>query len=135
MEPGVWTTLHQFFPRRTELVEKHEAGIAIAVHGRALDADLPPLDCEKAGKLARPTLLVTGEQSPAMFLLITAELERCLEGESQVMVPDVRALDASGEYSLLQPGCPGLPAAATLGRGSHRCIFAKRKFIRKGRQQ
>ena len=23
-----------------------------------------------------------------MFLLITAELERCLEGESQVMVPD-----------------------------------------------
>ena len=40
------------------------------------------------GKLKRPTLLVTGEQSPAMFLLITAELERCLEGESQVMVPD-----------------------------------------------
>ena len=42
----------------------------------------------KLGKLARPTLLVTGEQSPAMFLLITAELERCLEGESQVMVPE-----------------------------------------------
>jgi FAD/FMN-containing dehydrogenase len=32
-------------------------------------------------------LLVTGERSHPMFFLITAELERCLEGESQVMVP------------------------------------------------
>jgi pimeloyl-ACP methyl ester carboxylesterase len=31
--------------------------------------------------------LVTGERSPAVLLLITAELERCLEGESKVMVP------------------------------------------------
>ena len=38
--------------------------------------------------MTRPTLLVTGERSPAMFLLVTAELERCLEGESQVMVPE-----------------------------------------------
>ena len=38
--------------------------------------------------MKRPTLLITGEHSPAMFYLITAELERCLEGESQVMVPD-----------------------------------------------
>ncbi len=51
-------------------------------------ANMPPLDCGNLGKLNRPTLLVTGERSPAMFLLITAELERCLEGESQVMVPD-----------------------------------------------
>ena len=49
---------------------------------------MPPLDCGDLGKLKRPTLLVTGERSPAMFLLITAELERCLEGESQVMVPE-----------------------------------------------
>ena len=50
-------------------------------------AYLPPLGCDEIGKLRRPTLLVTGERSPAMFFLITAELERCLEGESQVMVP------------------------------------------------
>jgi pimeloyl-ACP methyl ester carboxylesterase len=49
---------------------------------------MPPLDCGDLGKLKLPTLLVTGERSPAMFLLITAELERCLEGESQVMVPE-----------------------------------------------
>jgi pimeloyl-ACP methyl ester carboxylesterase len=51
-------------------------------------AAFPPLDCGNLGKLTRPTLLVTGERSSAMFLLITAELERCLEGESQVMVPE-----------------------------------------------
>jgi pimeloyl-ACP methyl ester carboxylesterase len=46
-----------------------------------------PLACEALGQLKRPILLVTGERSPALFLLITAELERCLEGESHVMVP------------------------------------------------
>jgi non-heme chloroperoxidase len=46
-----------------------------------------PLACEALAQLKRPMLLVTGERSPALFLLITAELERCLEGESHVMVP------------------------------------------------
>ena len=49
---------------------------------------MPPLDCGDLGELKLPTLLVTGERSPAMFLLITAVPERCLEGESQVMVPE-----------------------------------------------
>jgi pimeloyl-ACP methyl ester carboxylesterase len=49
---------------------------------------MPPLDCGDLGKLKLPTLLVTGDRSPTMFLLITAELERCLEGEAQVMVPE-----------------------------------------------
>ena len=53
-----------------------------------LSALMPPLDCENLGKFTRPTLLVTGERSPAMLLLVTTELERCLEGESQVMVPE-----------------------------------------------
>ena len=48
---------------------------------------MPPLACEALGQLKCPILLVTGERSPALFLLITAELERCLEGESHVMVP------------------------------------------------
>ena len=50
-------------------------------------ATYPPLDCGNLGKLKLPTLLVTGERSPAILLLIAAELERCLEGESKVMVP------------------------------------------------
>ena len=75
------------FPQsvRTELVEKQAP--ALRLHLTELSA-LPPLDCGDLGKLKLPTLLVTGERSPAMFLLITAELEGCLEGESQVMVPN-----------------------------------------------
>ena len=71
---------------RTELVEKQAP--ALRLHLAEMSALLPPLDCGDLGKLKLPTLLVTGERSAAMFLLITAELERCLEGESQVMVPN-----------------------------------------------
>ena len=73
--------------RRAELVEKQAPELRSQWMTEPA-ANLPPLDCGDLGKLKRPTLLVTGEQSPAMFFLITAELERCLEGESQVMVPD-----------------------------------------------
>ena len=73
--------------RRTELVEKQ--GPELRSHFMTdPSAAFPPLDCGNLGKLTRPTLLVTGERSPAAFLLITAELERCLEGESKVMVPE-----------------------------------------------
>jgi pimeloyl-ACP methyl ester carboxylesterase len=72
---------------RTALVEKQAPELRSQWMTEP-SANLPPLDCGDLGKLKRPTLLVTGEQSPAMFYLITAELERCLEGESQVMVPD-----------------------------------------------
>lgn len=50
---------------------------------------MPPLACDALSELDRPTFLMTGEESPAMFFLITAELEECLEGESHVMVPEV----------------------------------------------
>ena len=77
------------FPRsvRTELVEKQAPELRAEVM-TDLATLMPPLDCGDLGELKLPTLLVTGERSPAMFLLITAELERCLEGESQVMVPE-----------------------------------------------
>ena len=84
-EPGVSTTSRK--PAETELVEKQAPELRSQWMTEP-SANLPPLDCGDLGKLKRPTLLVTGEQSPAMFFLITAELERCLEGESQVMVPD-----------------------------------------------
>ena len=84
-DQGAFDSLPQ--PVRTELVEKQGAGAPIGVLTET-SALMPPLDCGHLGKLTLPTLLVTGERSPAMFLLVTAELERCLEGESQVMVPN-----------------------------------------------
>ena len=50
---------------------------------------LPPLACRELTELDRPMLLLTGEKSNARMLLITAELEECLDGESHVMVPEV----------------------------------------------
>jgi pimeloyl-ACP methyl ester carboxylesterase len=76
-----------FFPRRPVLVETQAPELRSQFMTEP-SANLPSLDCGQMGKLTRPTLLLTGEQSPAIFFLITAELERCLEGESQVMVPD-----------------------------------------------
>jgi pimeloyl-ACP methyl ester carboxylesterase len=77
------------FPQsvRTELVEKRAPEFRSELMTER-SAYMPPLNCGDLGKLERPTLLVTGERTHAMFLLITAELERCLEGESQVMVPE-----------------------------------------------
>jgi len=73
--------------RRTELIEKDgpafRSELLMDVSG-----DKPSLACEKLGQVKRPTLLVTGERGPAVLLMVTAELERCLEGERQVMVPD-----------------------------------------------
>ena len=74
--------------QRTALVKEQAPIVRSEFMMTEPSAFLPPLDCGKLGKLSRPTLLVTGERSPAMFLLVTAELERCLEGERQVMVPD-----------------------------------------------
>jgi non-heme chloroperoxidase len=82
--PGCFDKFPQ--ARRTELVEKQAPSLRAEIMTKT--AAMPPLDCGKLGKLKLPTLLVTGERSPAMFLLITAELEGCLEGESQVMVPN-----------------------------------------------
>jgi pimeloyl-ACP methyl ester carboxylesterase len=73
--------------RRTELVDKQGPELRSQFMTEP-SAYMPPLDCGKLGKLTRPTLLVTGERSPAFLFLATAELERCLEAESHVMVPD-----------------------------------------------
>ena len=73
--------------RRIELVEKQAPELR-TYFLTDYYASLPSLSCDAIGKLKRPILLVTGERSPAMFLLITAELERCLDNESQVMVPE-----------------------------------------------
>lgn len=50
---------------------------------------MPPITCKVLSELNHPMLLMTGEESPAMFFLVTAELEKCLEGELHIMVPEV----------------------------------------------
>ena len=77
------------FPQsvRTELVEKQAPELRSELMTE-MSALMQPLNCGDLARLKRPTLLVTGERTPAMFLLITSELERCLEGESHVMVPE-----------------------------------------------
>jgi pimeloyl-ACP methyl ester carboxylesterase len=47
-----------------------------------------PLTCDALGRFDRPVLLVTGERSVPIFHVITLELERCLNGEAHVMVPE-----------------------------------------------
>jgi pimeloyl-ACP methyl ester carboxylesterase len=83
--PGCFDKFPQ--ARRTELAEKQGPELRSGFMTEP-SAYTPPLNCGQLGRLTRPTLLVTGERSPAMFLLITAELEHCLKGESQVMVPN-----------------------------------------------
>lgn len=72
---------------RENLVEKQGPTFRLYMLGEP-SRTLPPIACETLGQLGRPTLLVTGEQSPAMLLLASAELERCLSSESHVMVPE-----------------------------------------------
>jgi pimeloyl-ACP methyl ester carboxylesterase len=52
--------------RRTELVEKLAPELR-AEWMTEPSAYMPPLECQHLGRLKRPTLLVTGERSPALF--------------------------------------------------------------------
>lgn len=47
-----------------------------------------PFTCEDAGRVATPTLLLTGDRSMKMFQLIVEELERCLPNGETVRVPE-----------------------------------------------
>lgn len=72
---------------RTDIVAKYAAEFQLEVMTKA-SSWFPPLACGALGQLKRPILLVTGELSPTILLFVTGELERCLEGESFVMVPE-----------------------------------------------
>lgn len=74
-------------PARENLVEKQGPTFQLYMLTEP-SRTLPPIACKTLGQFERSTLLVTGERSPAMLLLASAELERCLSGESHVMVPE-----------------------------------------------
>ena len=48
---------------------------------------MPDFPCTELEPLAIPVLLLTGERSPRLFHLITAELARCLQNASQKTIP------------------------------------------------
>lgn len=50
---------------------------------------MPSISCSRLQQFDHPVLLLSGEESPAMFLLILMELEKCLPSESHRMVPGV----------------------------------------------
>ena len=47
-----------------------------------------PFTRDEAGRIATPTLLLTGEESLPMFQLIVRELERCLPNSERVVLPE-----------------------------------------------
>lgn len=47
-----------------------------------------PITCEDVGRVATPTLLLTGDRSLRMLQLIVDELERCLPNNESVRVPE-----------------------------------------------
>jgi pimeloyl-ACP methyl ester carboxylesterase len=52
-----------------------------------LDTFMPDIMCEQLQKITVPTLLLTGEQSPALFHMIIDQLERCIPETSRVEIP------------------------------------------------
>lgn len=50
---------------------------------------MPAIPCGELSEIDVPALLLTGENSIASLLLVTAELEECLETEEHTMIPDV----------------------------------------------
>ncbi|HUG16475.1 MAG TPA: alpha/beta hydrolase [Thermomicrobiales bacterium] len=51
-----------------------------------------PFDCEAAGMITAPTLLLTGDASPAMFGLVAEELTRCMPRIKRALIPNTAHL-------------------------------------------
>ena len=62
----------------------------------ATPGDFPPLTSEDTRHIAAPALLLTGEWSPRLFLLMTDELERGMPSCERAMIPETSHAMASG---------------------------------------
>jgi pimeloyl-ACP methyl ester carboxylesterase len=56
------------------------------------ELDDSPFSCADAGRITAPTLLLTGDGSPAMFGLVAEELGRCLPGCERATIPNASHL-------------------------------------------
>lgn len=72
---------------RTDLVETKADGFRLEMLTDPARY-MPPLSPAAIGRLELPVLLLDGERSPALFLLVTAELDRLLGRASFAMVPE-----------------------------------------------
>ncbi len=65
------------------------AELGLHLEAGQAEADWPPFFCEDARNVRVPTLLLSGERSPAMFHRITDELARCLPMVDRATLPGV----------------------------------------------
>ena len=56
------------------------------------DLDDSPFGCAEAGMITAPALLLTGDDSPAMFGLVAEELARCMPGIERALIPNAAHL-------------------------------------------
>ena len=52
-----------------------------------LDIFMPDITCDQLRQVRAPTLLLTGEQSPALFQIIVDQLERCIPNARRAEIP------------------------------------------------
>jgi pimeloyl-ACP methyl ester carboxylesterase len=78
-----------------------------------LGAGMPPLSEEGVRGVSVPTLLITGEQSPAGAILLTDRLEEILPDVERVAIPDASHL-------MHEENAPAVNEAITGFLGRHR---------------
>ena len=81
MGPGLYDDL----PSSTR--DRLEDNARLLAFERPEFPDDSPIDCAEAGTIKTPTLLLTGDASPAMFGLVAAELARCMSGIERAVIP------------------------------------------------
>jgi len=94
-----------------------------ALRAQLLGAGFPPLDEEDVRGIRVPTLLMTGQRSPAFLLRLTEHLQRLL--------PNAERVDIAGASHAMQEENPGAVNEAILGflaethRGAHKPSLAE----------
>jgi non-heme chloroperoxidase len=68
-----------------------ENAVLLAIKRPALEKGRT-LTCQEAGEIRAPTLLVSGDHSPHMFLLIMDVLARCMPGAERAIIPNASHL-------------------------------------------
>ena len=75
-----------------------------AMKAQLLGAGFPPLADDDVSGVQVPTLLMTGERSPAVLLRLTDRLQELLPNAQRVEIPGASHRDARGEPGRGQPG-------------------------------
>ena len=93
-----------------------------ALRAQLLGAGFPPLDEEDVRGIGVPTLLMTGQRSPAFLLRLTEHLQRLL--------PHAERVDIAGASHAMQEENPGAVNEAILGFLARACAARSRSVSR-----